>query len=170
MSVERRRPANERFAPGEFPVSSRVKDLLGDANGGGGIGNVMVGPDALRVVLGEHGSAHHDRDVRGLRAQKLDGTLHRGQRRGHERGEADESRAAFDNGIDNGLRRHVAAKVNDCEAVVLEQHAHDVLADVVDVALDGRDDDRQLIALQRARPRLRIGFAQYVEGGFGGFG
>ena len=40
--------------------------------------------------------------------------------------------------------RHIAAKVDDLEAVVLEDDADDVLADVVDIALDGREDDAAL--------------------------
>ena len=39
------------------------------------------------------------------------------------------------------LRRHVPAQVNDAIAVVLQHRPDDVLADVVDVALDGGDDD-----------------------------
>ena len=33
------------------------------------------------------------------------------------------------------------AQVDDLEAGALEEHAHEVLADVVQVALDGADDD-----------------------------
>ena len=42
------------------------------------------------------------------------------------------------------LHRHIAAKVDDLEAVVLEDDADDVLADVVDIALDGGEDDAAL--------------------------
>ena len=46
--------------------------------------------------------------------------------------------------VHHRLHRHIAAKVDDLEAVVLEDHADDVLADVVDIALDGREDDAAL--------------------------
>ena len=38
----------------------------------------------------------------------------------------------------------VDAQVDDLEARALQHHAHQILADVVDVALDGADDDRAL--------------------------
>ena len=48
------------------------------------------------------------------------------------------------------LPRHHHAEVDHLEAVALQDHADDVLADVVDVALDGRHDDPAL-ALGRRR-------------------
>ena len=47
-------------------------------------------------------------------------------------------------GIHHRLHRHIAAKVDDLEAVVLEDDPDDVLADVVDIALDGGEDDAAL--------------------------
>ena len=46
--------------------------------------------------------------------------------------------------VHHRLHRHIAAKVDDLEAVVLEDDADDVLADVVDIALDGGEDDAAL--------------------------
>ena len=46
--------------------------------------------------------------------------------------------------VHHRLHRHIAAKVDDLEAVVLEDDADDVLADVVDIALDGSEDDAAL--------------------------
>ena len=46
--------------------------------------------------------------------------------------------------VHHRLHRHIAAKVDDLEAVVLEDDADDVLADVVDIALDGCEDDAAL--------------------------
>ena len=51
--------------------------------------------------------------------------------------------------LQNVLPRHHDAEVDDLEAVALQDHADDVLADVVNVALDGRHDDPAL-ALGRA--------------------
>ena len=42
--------------------------------------------------------------------------------------------------VDEALRRHVGAEVDDLEAGALEHDAHQVLADVVQVALDRADD------------------------------
>ena len=47
-------------------------------------------------------------------------------------------------GVHHRLHRHIAAKVDDLEAVVLEDDPDDVLADVVDIALDGGEDDAAL--------------------------
>ena len=44
----------------------------------------------------------------------------------------------------DGLRRHVPAQVNDLVAVVFQHGLDDVFADVVDVALDGGDDQTSL--------------------------
>ena len=55
--------------------------------------------------------------------------------------------------LQNVLPRHHHAEVDDLEAVALQDHADDVLADVVNVALDGRHDDPAL-ALGRAGPFL----------------
>ena len=48
------------------------------------------------------------------------------------------------------LERHHDAEIDDLEIVALQDHADDVLADVVDVALDRGHDD---LALGPRRPR-----------------
>ena len=50
------------------------------------------------------------------------------------------------------LGRHVAAQVDHLEAGALEHHRHQVLADVVQVALGGADHDHAQV-LAGARPR-----------------
>ena len=49
-----------------------------------------------------------------------------------------------DGRLDDPLRGHVAAEVEDLVAVILQDHFYDVLADIVDVALHGREDDPAL--------------------------
>ena len=49
-------------------------------------------------------------------------------------------------GGDERLRRHVDAEVEDGEPGAVEHERHEALADVVDVALDGADDDRPAAA------------------------
>ena len=51
-------------------------------------------------------------------------------------------------------QRHHHAEVDDLVVVAAEHHAHDVLADVVDVALDGGDEDAPLAPAARRPPRF----------------
>ena len=50
----------------------------------------------------------------------------------------------FDHGVHDVLRGHVSTQVDDVVAVVFQQHAHDVLANVVNVAVDRADHDLAL--------------------------
>ena len=77
--------------------------------------------------------------------QQLNGLLHRAHGGGHEGRQAHEARARCLHTLEHGLGRHVAAQVVHAIAVVLEQHLHDVLADVVDVALYGGKHDVALV-------------------------
>ena len=72
-----------------------------------------------------------------------------------------------DGGLDDGFGLHVLAQIHDLEAVVAEHEADDVLADVVNIALNGGDNDDFL--------RFGIGFAfqqrlQACESRLHGFG
>ena len=51
------------------------------------------------------------------------------------------------------LGRHVAPEVDDLEAGALEHHRHQVLADVVEVALRGADHDHAQVLLPCAPRR-----------------
>ena len=52
-------------------------------------------------------------------------------------------------GIHNRFHRHVTAQIDDLKAIILQDDPDDVLADVVDIALDGGNDDEMCI---RDRP------------------
>ena len=52
-------------------------------------------------------------------------------------------------GVEDLLRRRHHAQIDDFVAVALQDDAHDVLADVVHVALDGRHDDAARRLLRR---------------------
>ena len=73
-----------------------------------------------------------------------DGLLHALEGGGHQGREPHEVDLLLPDSVHHRLHRHIAAKVDDLEAVVLEDDADDVLADVVDIALDGREDDAAL--------------------------
>ena len=57
--------ANVQCAKGPDPFAhcTLVEELLGDADGSGGVGDVVVGPDATCVVLGEDGAPHQDLEI-----------------------------------------------------------------------------------------------------------
>ena len=67
--------------------------------------------------------------------------LHVGHGGGQQRRHADDLRLVLVDGLDELLGRHVRAQVDDLEAGAFEHHGDQVLADVVQVALDGADDD-----------------------------
>ena len=66
------------------------------------------------------------------------------ERRGDEAGQADHVGVVVVGALQDVLPRHHDAEVDDLEPVALQDHADDVLADVVDVALDGGHDDPAL--------------------------
>ena len=47
-------------------------------------------------------------------------------------------------GIHDRFHRHITAQVDDLKAIILQDDPDDVLADVVDIALDGGNDDASL--------------------------
>ena len=50
----------------------------------------------------------------------------------------------FPHGVHHRLHRYVPAKIQNLKAVVFQNDPDDVLADVVDIALDGGNDDASL--------------------------
>ena len=127
----------------------------GDRHRPGGVLDPHHGAVVLLVDL--------DRGVRarGRRAadQQRDGellALHLGGQVDHlvERGrdqaaQADQVGVDLARGVEDLLRRHHHAEVDHLVVVALQHHADDVLADVVDVALDGRHHDRAVGVLDR---------------------
>ena len=103
-----------------------------------GVGRVAVGADRVGVLLGDGGAAHHDDHVvahAGLLERVHVGLEHR-HRRGEERREADDVGLVLVDRRDELLRGHLHAEVDHLEAGALEHDVDEVLADVVDVALD----------------------------------
>ena len=52
---------------------------------------------------------------------------------------------ALEHLVQHGLWLHIASEVEDRVAIIVQQHLHDVLTDVVDVALDRGQHDRALV-------------------------
>lgn len=76
--------------------------------------------------------------------QGVNRPLHRRDGRRHQRRESDQSDLLLDGDFDHALYGYIASEVDDLIAVVLEDDLDDVLADVVDVALNGREDNLPL--------------------------
>ena len=63
------------------------------------------------------------------------------ERRRDQPREPDDARALLDGGVEDAVGRHHHPEVDHLVVVAAEHDADDVLADVVDVALDGREHD-----------------------------
>ena len=72
---------------------------------------------------------------------KLYRVLHALERGGHQRRKPHHCDVLLNGGVDDELRVNVLAQIDHGVAVVVEQNLDDVLADVVDIALDRRHND-----------------------------
>ena len=80
----------------------------------------------------------------------LDGEVdHLVQRRGDQPREPDDVSVVLFGRVDDLLRRHHHAEVDHFKVVALQYDSHDVFADVVNVTLDRRHDDRAVGVLAR---------------------
>src|SRR5437899_2353809 len=116
--------------------------LPADLHGLGSVGAVRVGP-ALLGELGGHRGAATDDLVLVAHAhliEVLDGLADVRHGDGQQRGEPHDIRLVLLGHLEDLLRRVVDPDIVDLELRGLEQHADEVLADVVDVPLDGADD------------------------------
>jgi hypothetical protein len=124
-----------------FPhTETDTEQFLGLVDGTGGIRRISMGADLLRERLGHGRSADEDLGGQILAAEGLDDALHVDHRRGQEGGHTDEFRAVFLRRGDKLVGLHVHAEVDDLEPGALHHHGDEVLADVVQVALDGAED------------------------------
>ena len=97
--------------------------------------------------------------------QLLDGLGHAGQRGGHQRRKAHQLCPGAAHGLHNLFRRHIAAQVRHVIAVIFQNDLHDVLADVVNVALDRGHHD--LAAARPGLPGLGNGVLHHFKGALG---
>ena len=113
------------------------------ATAGAGVVAVAVGADFVGELLSDRGAADHHL---GLAAnarllQGVDDRLHHGHGGGQQGGEGDDGAVLLLGRFDEFLRRHVNAQIDHFEPAAFEHRGHQVLADVVQVALHGADDD-----------------------------
>src|SRR5215217_4950894 len=129
---------------GDSAAAALLEQLLSLLDGGRRVGRVAVGADGVGVLLRDGRPADHDRDLladAGL-LERVDVRLEHRHRRGQERREADDVGLVLVDLLDEPLRRHIDAEVDDSEAGALEHDVAEVLADVVHVALDGAHQER----------------------------
>ncbi len=109
-----------------------------------GVGGVPVGADLGRELGGDRRAADDDLGPQVGRADRLHHGAHVGHRRGEQRGHADEVGVVLPRGVHEPRRRDVDAEVDDLDPAALPHHPDQVLADVVEVALDRADHRAEL--------------------------
>ena len=118
-----------------------------------------------RVRPRRRGTAEQQRDLEAL-ALHLGGDAHHlVEARRDEAGQADDVGVVLRGRVEDLLGRHHDAEVDDVVVVALQHDADDVLADVVDVALDGRRDDEALAPLLGGLVLLRLDVGDEVRDG-----
>ena len=146
-SFDYRRCFRERVA-GEHGVAlRRVHQAVHQAQPGHGVlgvahGLAVGGRDAgARESLGERGAAdqHRRRDSCGFEVRRGDDHLLRAL--DQQAGQADGVGVVFPARLDQVFRRYLDAEIDDLYPLFGENDLHEVLADVVHVALDGGEDD-----------------------------
>ncbi len=101
-------------------------------------GAVVLAGDVLdREVVGKRGAAHQDGSVHTRIAQIARGRDHFVGALHQQSGKSDQIRVVLLGGGHEPIRRHLDAQVHHAKAVVAQDDFHQVLADVVDVPLDG---------------------------------
>ena len=124
----------------------------------------VVGLLALRIeraaaeVAVDRGAADQHRELEPALVQLLDAGRHLLGGRDEQRREADRVGVVLDRGLDDRVDRDLLAEVDHRVAVVGEDRVDQRLADVVDVAEDGRDHDLALgVAVDPVQVVLQLG-------------
>ncbi|MNX96740.1 hypothetical protein D3C86_1290720 [compost metagenome] len=105
------------------------------------------------------GPADQQGDVKAAPLHLAGDEDHLVKRRGDQAAEADDVRLVFDGGVQDAVSGDHDAQVDDLVVVTLKHDADDVLADVVDVALDrGHQDAARLLARLAGLFGLHEGF------------
>ena len=92
------------------------------------------------IISGLESAANHDLGLETGFPQCIDHHLHVGHRGGQQCGDTDHLCIVFLGNLDELLRRDIDTGVHNLEAGAFEHHADEVLADVMQVALDCADD------------------------------
>src|SRR5690242_16183976 len=119
-----------------------LEQFLGPDHGRRRVGRVPVGADHVGVLLGDRGAADHDDHLvaQARLLQRVDVRLEHRHGGGEEGREADDVGLVLAHRVDELLRRDLHAEVDDLEPGALEHDVDQVLADVMNVALDRAHD------------------------------
>mmetsp|Transcript_36938 Transcript_36938/g.59359 ORF Transcript_36938/g.59359 Transcript_36938/m.59359 type:complete len:281 (-) Transcript_36938:1252-2094(-) len=98
-----------------------------------------------RVHLGGRGATHEQGNLHSLSLHGLGHVHHLVQRGGDEAREAADVSLVVDEGVDDFILRAHHADVDHLEVIAAEHDSDDVLADVVDVTLDGGDKEHACV-------------------------
>ncbi len=147
-------------------LPSGAEKAAHDAHGARGVVDVDDGPPVGRGDL--HGrvdgarrrAADQERQGEALALHLARDVRHLLEGRRDEAREAHGVDGALPRGLQDPVRRHHDAEVDHLVAVAREDDADDVLPDVVDVALDRREEDP---ALRRRRPGGLVGLKKRLE-------
>ncbi len=127
------------------------QQLRRNADGTGRVGDVnhcivaVLGLDLdCRVRLGGGCAADHQRQVEVLTLHFTGNVHHFVQRRGDQPGQTDDVALLVAGHLQDFLGRHHHAQIDNVITVTAQHHADNVLADVVDVALDRGHEDLAL--------------------------
>jgi hypothetical protein len=145
-----------------------LDERLGGVDRDGGVAAIGVGADGLAEILVERRAAdQHDIVVaHAFLDQRVDHDLHVGHGGRQQRGHAENVGLLALDGFEIVLDRVVDADIDHLEPGAFHHHRDEVLADVVDVALDRADDHLALLGraglgqqrLQHRHPGLhRVG-------------
>src|SRR3989338_6122480 len=160
-----------RTAPSFAPMSA-PDPASAQRHRGHGVGAERVGAGVAAPRLVPLPAADHDAPPV-AQPRRLDGRdrlLHRVEGEREEPAQADHRRLELADLIDEFRRRHVDADVPHLVAVDVEHESDDVLADVVQVALHGADQDAAELLRLPARAGLdqrlgqRADFLQHLPG------
>ena len=109
-----------------------------------------------RVHAAGRRPADQEREVEALPLHLAGDMAHLVERRRDQAGQADNVGILRLGGLQDLGRRHHHAEIDDLVIVALEHDADDVLADIVHVALDGREHDLAVTRLARRRSLLGL--------------
>src|ERR1700722_7670178 len=143
LLAERSTVSISHLRSGSCQRATLLKQFLGPYDGGRGIGGVAVGTAHVGVLLGDRRTAdHHDHLIAdALLLEQVYVRLEHRHRRGQEGGEPDDVGLMLaDRGYEL-LRCYLHAQVDHLEAGPFEHDVHQVLADVVHIALDRAHHD-----------------------------
>ena len=106
-----------------------------------GVLRIAVRVDRIRVFLRHHRASHYSLNIRFHLVQKTDRLLHTHNCRRHQGAQAHEPDVLSDGCFRDGLGRYILSEVEHFKTVIFQHDLDNILADIMDIALNcGKDD------------------------------